>query len=39
MASIFSKIVKGEIPSYKVAEDEYYMLFSILILCKRDIRL
>ena len=22
MASIFSKIVKGEIPSYKVAEDE-----------------
>ena len=27
MASIFSKIVKGEIPSYKVAEDEYYYAF------------
>lgn len=39
MASIFSKIVKGEIPSYKVAEDEHYYAFSILILCKRDIRL
>ena len=27
MASIFTKIVKGEIPSYKVAEDEKYMAF------------
>ncbi|HIS34066.1 MAG TPA: HIT family protein [Candidatus Avirikenella pullistercoris] len=27
MASIFSRIVKGEIPSYKVAEDEYYYAF------------
>ena len=27
MASIFSKIVKGEIPSYKVAEDEHYYAF------------
>ena len=27
MASIFSKIVKGEIPSYKVAEAEYYYAF------------
>ena len=27
MASIFFKIVKGEIPSYKVAEDEYYYAF------------
>lgn len=27
MASIFSKIVKGEIPSYKVAEDEKYYAF------------
>lgn len=27
MASIFSKIVKGEIPSYKVAEDENYYAF------------
>ena len=27
MASIFSKIVKGEIPSYKVAEDEDYYAF------------
>lgn len=27
MASIFSKIVAGEIPSYKVAEDEDYYAF------------
>lgn len=27
MATIFSKIVKGEIPSYKVAEDEYFYAF------------
>ena len=27
MASIFSRIVKGEIPSYKVAEDERYFAF------------
>ncbi|NWJ49507.1 MAG: HIT family protein [Bacteroidetes bacterium] len=27
MASIFSKIVKGEIPSYKVAEDEHFYAF------------
>lgn len=27
MASIFSKIVAGEIPSYKVAEDENYLAF------------
>ena len=27
MASIFSKIAKGEIPSYKVAEDENYYAF------------
>lgn len=27
MATIFSKIVAGEIPSYKVAEDEYYYAF------------
>ena len=27
MASIFSKIVNGEIPSYKVAEDECYYAF------------
>jgi histidine triad (HIT) family protein len=27
MASIFSKIVKGEIPSYKIAEDEHYYAF------------
>ena len=27
MASIFSKIVNGEIPSYKVAEDERYYAF------------
>lgn len=27
MASIFSKIVAGEIPSYKIAEDENYYAF------------
>ena len=27
MASIFSKIVKGEIPCYKIAEDENYLAF------------
>lgn len=27
MASIFSKIVKGEIPSFKIAEDENYYAF------------
>ena len=27
MASIFSKIVHGEIPAYKVAEDENYLAF------------
>ncbi len=27
MASVFSRIVKGEIPSYKVAEDERYYAF------------
>ncbi len=27
MASVFSKIIKGEIPSYKVAEDSEYFAF------------
>ena len=27
MATIFTKIVRGEIPSYKVAEDERYYAF------------
>ena len=27
MTTIFSKIVKGEIPSYKIAEDEKYFAF------------
>lgn len=27
MATIFTKIVKGEIPSYKIAEDEHYYAF------------
>ncbi len=27
MASIFTKIVEGEIPAYKVAEDEKYLAF------------
>jgi histidine triad (HIT) family protein len=25
--SIFSKIIKGEIPSYKIAEDDYFLAF------------
>ena len=30
MASVFSKIVKGEIPSYKIAEDDkFYAFFDI----------
>ena len=27
MASIFSKVVSGEIPSYKIAEDDNYLAF------------
>ena len=27
MASIFTKIINGEIPAYKVAEDEYHLAF------------
>lgn len=27
MSSIFSKIIRGEIPSYKVAEDEHFYAF------------
>ena len=27
MSSIFTKIIKGEIPSYKVAEDEHFYAF------------
>jgi len=27
MASVFTKIVKGEIPCYKIAEDENYLAF------------
>lgn len=27
MASIFTRIIKGEIPAYKVAEDENYLAF------------
>ena len=27
MASIFTKIIKGEIPSYKIAEDDRYYAF------------
>ena len=27
MASIFSKIIKGEIPCYKIAEDEHHLAF------------
>jgi len=35
MSSIFTKIIKGEIPSYKVAEDEnYYAFLDIFPLAK-----
>ena len=35
MASIFTKIVQGEIPSYKIAEDEnYYAFLDIFPLAK-----
>lgn len=27
MATVFSKIIKGEIPSYKIAEDDHYYAF------------
>lgn len=27
MATIFTKIIKGEIPSFKIAEDEHYFAF------------
>ncbi|GAO29242.1 HIT family protein [Geofilum rubicundum] len=27
MATIFSKIIKGEIPCYKIAEDDHYLAF------------
>ncbi len=27
MASVFTKIVKGEIPAYKVAEDDHFLAF------------
>lgn len=27
MASIFTKIIKGEIPSYKIAEDDHFFAF------------
>jgi len=27
MASIFTKIIQGEIPCYKIAEDNYYLAF------------
>lgn len=45
MASVFSKIVKGEIPSYKIAEDDkFYAFFDInpvaaghtLVISKRE---
>lgn len=35
MSSIFTKIVKGEIPSYKVAEDENYLAFLDIFPLKR----
>jgi histidine triad (HIT) family protein len=46
MASIFSKIVTGEIPSYKVAENDHYLAFldifplkkgHVLVIPKREV--
>ena len=46
MASIFSRIVAGEIPCYKVAEDEHYFAFldinpmvkgHVLVIPKREV--
>ena len=34
MATIFTKIIKGEIPCYKIAEDENILHFSISILLR-----
>ena len=35
MSTIFSKIIKGEIPSYKVAEDENFLAFLDIFPLKR----
>ncbi len=35
MASIFSKIVAGEIPAYKIAEDEHYLAFLDVFPCSK----
>lgn len=37
MATIFSKIITGEIPSYKVAENEDFYAFWISIRWQKDI--
>jgi len=46
MASIFSKIVAGEIPCYKVCEDEHHLAFldimplvhgHVLVIPKREV--
>ena len=39
MASIFTKIINGEIPSYKVAEDENFYAFLDINPLAKDIRL
>ena len=36
MATIFSRIVAGEIPSYKVAENERFYAFLDIAPCQRD---
>ena len=36
MATLFTKIIKGEIPSYKVAEDDNYYAFLDINPLKRD---
>jgi histidine triad (HIT) family protein len=35
MSSIFTKIVNGEIPCYKIAEDENYLAFLGKSKCQR----
>ena len=36
MATIFSRIIAGEIPSYKIAEDDKFLRFWILTQWPKD---
>lgn len=46
MASVFTKIINGEIPSYKIAENERFLAFldifplmegHVLVICKKEV--